>query len=336
MNTNFFTEIKNLTIFHRNKCKIYQKILDNDKIEINSIRSIKDIPFLHVRMFKEYNLKSVKKNDVHKILHSSGTSGLSSKIFLDKINAQNQSKALANIFVNKFGNERIPFIFVDENPLMKKNFKFNARAAAIFGFSIFANKKFFLLKDGKIDYEGLNSFFKKTGNKKICIFGFTSQIFEHLLEKENINLINFNLKNSFIIHGGGWKKIEKKKITKKVFNDRLKKLLKVDEIYNYYGLVEQIGSIFFDCPKCLLYSENDYSKVLIRDKNFKLSSNNQKGLVQLLSKLPTSYPGHSILTEDYGKIIQRKKCSCSSSNKKRFDIYGRANQSDPRGCSDVR
>ena len=131
-------------------------------------------------------------------------------------------------------------------------------------------------------------------------------------------------------------KIEKKKITKKVFNDRLKKLLKVDEIYNYYGLVEQIGSIFFDCPKCLLYSENDYSKVLIRDKNFKLSSNNQKGLVQLLSKLPTSYPGHSILTEDYGKIIQRKKCSCSSSNKKRFDIYGRANQSDPRGCSDVR
>ena len=334
MKINFFSEIHKLTKLHKSKCKIYN--LSNDRIKISDIKKIENIPFLHVRMFKEYELKSIKKNKIHKTLYSSGTSGLNSKIYLDKVNSQNQSKALANIFTKKFGNKRIPFIFVDENPLLKKNFKFNASAAAIFGFSIFASDKFFLLKEKKIDFIGLQNFIKKYKDQQFCIFGFTNNIYERLIENLDIKIKKLNLKNAFVIHGGGWKKIENKKISKRQFNDNLKNLFKIKKIFNYYGLVEQIGSIFFDCPKCLLFKENEYSKVLVRDKNFKIINDNRTGLIQLVSKLPTSYPGHSILTEDYGKIINKKKCSCQIEDEKRFEIYGRANQSDPRGCSDVR
>ena len=36
---------------------------------------------------------------------------------------------------------------------------------------------------------------------------------------------------------------------------------------------------------------------------FNIRKNKQKGLVQLISVLPTSYPGHNILTEDVGEIV---------------------------------
>jgi hypothetical protein len=50
--------------------------------------------------------------------------------------------------------------------------------------------------------------------------------------------------------------------------------------------------------------------------------------------LPTSYPGHNILTEDVGEIIDRTKCNCALEGK-RFLIHGRAERAEIRGCSDV-
>ena len=58
---------------------------------------------------------------------------------------------------------------------------------------------------------------------------------------------------------------------------------------------------FFRMQKCSNFVTSKYSKILIRDKQFKVLNKNKKGLVQLLSLLPTSYPGHSILTDDIEK-----------------------------------
>ena len=75
------------------------------------------------------------------------------------------------------------------------------------------------------------------------------------------------------------------------------------KIHNYYGLVEQTGSIFFDCEKCGCFITSIFSEVIIRDNNFKVAKDGESGIIQLLSVLPTSYPGHNILTEDEGKIV---------------------------------
>ena len=63
--------------------------------------------------------------------------------------------------------------------------------------------------------------------------------------------------------------------------------------------------------------------------------NGQRGLIQLLSLLPTSYPGHNILTEDVGEIIGEDDCKCGLKGK-HFLVHGRAKQAEIRGCSDVR
>ena len=41
----------------------------------------------------------------------------------------------------------------------------------------------------------------------------------------------------------------RKKIDNNIFKDHFKKKLKINNIYNYYGVVEQTGSIFIEC-KC--------------------------------------------------------------------------------------
>jgi len=57
-------------------------------------------------------------------------------------------------------------------------------------------------------------------------------------------------------------------------------------------------------------------------------------LVQLLSLLPTSYPGHSILTEDIGEIVKDSKCKCYGHGT-RFLIHGRLKNAELRGCSNI-
>ena len=129
------------------------------------------------------------------------------------------------------------------------------------------------------------------------------------------------------------KKLKKKKVSKIKFNDLLKKKLGIHKIKNYYGLVEQIGSIFFEC-KCGYFISSNFSEIIIRDNNFKVCEPGKKGFVQLLSLLPTSYPGHSILTEDIGEIIQDNKCQCHG-NGTRFLIHGRLKSAELRGCSNI-
>ena len=55
--------------------------------------------------------------------------------------------------------------------------------------------------------------------------------------------------NGILIHGGGWKKLENISISKKNFKNTIIKNLGVKKVYDYYGMVEQTGSIFLECEK---------------------------------------------------------------------------------------
>ena len=331
----FKNYINKLTIHHYNNSKEYKKLINHLSYAIKKKNEINKIPFLPVRLFKELNLYSVKKDKIIKVLNSSGTSGnKTSKIYLDKINALNQVKVLQKIMNRMLGKERLPMLIIDRNIKNINRTNFNARVAAINGFSIFGRNHTFLLdENNNINYDELNKFLSRYGNSKFFIFGFTSFIFENLIEKLKMNKIKFDFKNAILLHGGGWKKLENKKISNKTFKKEISKKLNLKNVFNYYGLVEQTGSIFVEC-KCGYFIASNFSDVLIRDSNFNLLKNNQKGFLQLFSLLPTSYPGHNILTEDIGEIIQNAKCSCSMQGK-RFLVHGRIEKAEIRGCSDA-
>ena len=170
--------------------------------------------------------------------------------------------------------------------------------------------------------------------KFFFVFGFTSVVFENLIKKLSIKLLKFNFNNGILLHGGGWKKMEQLKISNKIFKQKLFSKIKLKNIYNYYGLVEQTGSIFIECKKCNCFVTSIFSDILIRDEHFKIIKKGKKGFIQLFSLLPTSYPGHSILTEDIGEIINEDGCKCGLKGKC-FFVHGRAKESEVRGCSDI-
>ena len=73
---------------------------------------------------------------------------------------------------------------------------------------------------------------------------------------------------------------------------------------------------------------------LIERNDFSICDYDEIGLVQLISLLPTSYPGHNILTEDLGRIIGTDDCKCGRLGKY-FVIHGRSEKAEIRGCSDT-
>ena len=218
-------------------------------------------------------------------------------------------------------------LIIDQDPKIIDRSVFSARLAAIYGFSIFGKNHCYLLdKKNKINYFDLNNF---------LIFGFTSLVYENLIQNLSANSLKANFNNGILIHGGGWKKMEQLKINNNIFKKKLIEKTKLDKIYNYYGLVEQTGSIFIESRKCGYFHTSIFSNIFIRDKKFNVLQNRKKGLIQLMSLLPTSYPGHNILTEDIGEIIGEDDCKCGLKGKY-FLVHGRAKEAEIRGCSDIR
>ncbi len=104
-------------------------------------------------------------------------------------------------------------------------------------------------------------------------------------------------------------------------------------IFNFYGMIEQIGSVFLENEKGFLHCPN-FSDVIIRNpKDFSVQPHGTEGLVQVISVLPKSYPGHSLLTEDIG-VIEGEDIQ-NGWQGKYFRIIGRAKKAELRGCSDT-
>ncbi len=322
--------LNDLTRYHYKKSSLYKKILNGFNYKYKKNYEISELPFLTTNIFKEVNLKSISSEKVFKTLLSSGTSGSSrSRIYLDKDNASSQRFVLSKIMTHFIGKNRLPMLIISKDIKHDRD-KFDAKSAAIRGFSIFGKNHHYLLdSQNKIDKEMLYKFLEKFGKNKFLIFGFTGDIYSTFFENSDFKK-KIDLKNGILIHGGGWKKLETIKISNILFKKNFLYKYNLKKIINYYGLVEQIGSIFFECPNCNVFMCSNFSDIIIRDKNFKQLKKGE-GIVQLISLLPKSYPGHNILTEDLGEIT---KCKCGFKGKC-FTIRGRIKNSQIRGCSNV-
>ena len=327
--------INELTNYHYKNCKEYKKILDFFNFNPKKNNSLNKIPFLPVKLFKDHNLKSVNIKNIVKILTSSGTTGNKvSKIYLDKITTINQTKVLSKIMSNFIGKQRLPMLIIDTHSIIKNRNLFSARGAAIVGFSFIGSNITYALDENlKINFNKVENFINKNKESNFLIFGFTSMIYEYFYKQFKSYKKKMDFSKGIIIHGGGWKKISNLNINNNIFKKNIKDVFKIDNIYNYYGLVEQTGSIFVECEYGYLHCSN-FSDVTIRSKNFSICEKNEIGLVQLTSILPFSYPGHIVLTEDLGEIVGVDNCKCGRFGKF-FRLYGRVKDAEIRGCSDT-
>jgi len=331
-------ELNGLTQFHYEHCRPYARIIDNLYKSEAYFRSddLSRIPYLPVRLFKRAGLHSLKSEEIVKTLTSSGTTSQQpSLIYLDKETSMLQTKALAAIVTSFIGKKRLPMILVDSKAILKNRQMFSARGAGLLGMSYFGRDHFYALDENmQLDRNGLVQFLEKHRNDTILLFGFTFMIWQYFyqaIKKMNEN-IKFN--DAILIHGGGWKTLSDQSISNDDFKHALSEQLGMRRIYNYYGMVEQVGGIYMECEEGFFHAPN-FSEILIRDyRNWETLPVGQSGVIQTLSVLPRSYPGHALLTEDLGTIHGTDNCKCGRTGTY-FSIEGRIPSAELRGCSDT-
>ena len=329
-------ELAQLSRHHAEHCPEYGRMLRAQGVDLSSVQSYAELPFLPVRLFKEFSLQSVPQEDLHKTMTSSGTTGQQvSRIFLDRETSTAQSKVLAKITGNFLGNTRLPMIILDTSALLKNRAMFSARGAGILGFSIFARDKLYALDENmQLDVAGLTAFLEKHQGEDIFLFGFTFMIWQHFVSELNRLSWHPDLSRGILIHGGGWKKLQNQAVSAEQFKATLKDTCGLNRVHDYYGMVEQTGTIYMEC-ECGRLHAPVWSDVLIRrPRDFSLAEFGETGLIQVSSLLPRSYPGHILLTEDEGAITGEDDCPCGRKGKT-FVIHGRIQRAELRGCSDT-
>lgn len=333
----FLTEtLTELSQYHYEHCEEYHRIVDGIGVNLDSVESYYELPFLPVRLFKEYELLSVNREEVVKTMTSSGTTGQQvSKIFLDKSTSSYQTKTLTRIVNSYIGNVRLPMIILDSSAVVKNRAMFSARGAGILGFQMFGRDKIYALDENmELDIDGLKAFLEKHKDEDIFLFGFTFMIWQHFYELLRDSGYHPDLSRGILIHGGGWKKLVEKRVSPQAFKKALNEVCGISKVYDYYGMVEQTGTIYMEC-ECGHLHASVFSDVIIRNPfDFSVCKNGEHGIIEVVSVLPKSYPGHALLTEDEGMILGEDDCPCGRKGKY-FSINGRIKNAEIRGCSDT-
>lgn len=325
-----------LTQYHQNNCEAYKRIVNILGVDVNQVKDYTELPFLPVRLFKDMDLKSIEEKDIFKTMTSSGTTGQAvSKIYLDRQTSVNQQKTLVKIVSEFTGKARMPMLIIDCPSVIKNRAMFSARGAGILGFSILASdRKYALNDDMSLDFQGIKAFLEKHKDKKILLFGFTFIIWQYFYRELLKRLGNIDLSNAVLIHGGGWKKLIYEAVEPQEFNKCLKEVCGLSDIHDYYGMVEQTGCIYMECECGHLHASIFSDVIMRRMRDFSICDVGEKGVIQVVSMLPESYPGHSILTEDEGVLLGEDDCPCGRKGKY-FKVVGRIKNAEVRGCSDT-
>ena len=330
--------LRELTIHHFENCDAYKRMMTTVGLNSEISPEYDDLPFLPVRLFKELELRSIEKEDVVKTMTSSGTTGQQvSRIYLDKETSTNQTKALTKIVSSFIGSKRIPMLILDSSSVIKDRNMFSARGAGILGFSMFGSKKEYALDENmELNIPLLKDFLEENKDNTILLFGFTFMIWQHFYKQLLFSGYHPDLSKGILIHGGGWKKLTSESVSSQTFKEKLHSACSIapENIHDYYGMVEQTGSIYMECSEGHLHAPVFSDIIIRRTSDFSVAKEGEEGLIQVVSVLPESYPGHSLLTEDMGVILGEDNCSCGRKGKY-FKVNGRIKNAEIRGCSDT-
>lgn len=276
------------------------------------VKSITQIPFLPIRFFKTHTVATCSF-EPEIVFESSGTTGMiSSKHFVKEVDIYKES--FLKCFKSFYGSvSEWCIIGLLPSYIERKNSSLVYMANNLIQASQHPDSGFYLN-----EFDKLNSLLKKLESKhqKTLLIGVTFALLD-FAEKYPISL-----HHTTIMETGGMKG-RKKEMTRREVHEILITSFKIPVIHAEYGMTELLsqaysrGNGLFECPP--------WMKVLIRDDEDPLmvqAKGISTGAINIID-LANIYSCGFIATDDVGRLYPDG----------RFEVLGRLDNSDLRGCS---
>ena len=321
----------------------FRNLVEHWPVGFHDANEISDLPYLPVGVFKANPpLALVPQDEVKRTLTSSATTGqIPSRIVLDGPTSRRMGKGALTIVRDFIGSARRPYLVIDTPENLAAQGQIGARGAAIQALRSFATEIVCCLRpaeagNSELELDKLLSCATKWKNSEVLVYGFTYVIWTQLVQPLQRLGINLDLPNVRILHSGGWKRLEQQSVTRDVFNRGVASVVgcSAQAVTDYYGMVENVGVIYPDCE----YGNKHvpaFADIIIRDPlTLTPVTSGSKGLIQVCSVLPTSFPGFLLLTEDTAEVIGEDGCSCGRRGPS-FRFAGRVPKAEVRGCGNL-
>jgi len=312
--------------------EVYRKFVDFLNIDPNAILQIGKIPFLPIEMFKNHTLLDQNKTaDLY--FQSSGTTQMNlSKHWIANENLYQES--IEKSFEQFIGKPE-DYIFLGLLPsyLEKQNSSLIYMVDFLMKKSDKPENGYFLYNHAEL-FQLLQKLSKE--NKKVILFGVAFALLDFLDFAETNHHIIESSDQLIIIETGGMKG-RKEEMTK----DELLKIFHqgfgTDKIYSEYSMTELLSQAYSLGQN--IYESPNWMRILIRNTEdpFSYLEAGRNGAINIID-LANLHSCGFIATQDLGRIMPDSELQHGAQNdneilSKPFQVLGRIDHSDIRGCS---
>ena len=312
---NFSETALNIFKFQYQHNPVYHQYCQALHVDSIKIDAIEKIPFLPIAFFKTHTIATTQFKPAA-IFESSGTTQtINSKHLVKDIGLYEQSFSTAfNLFYGAAADWCI--IALLPSYLERNNSSLVMMADKLIQQSKHAQSGFYLNDLEKLHYTLLQL---EKQQQKTLLIGVTFALLDFAEQ------YSMPLQHTIIMETGGMKG-RREEITRQEVHTILCTAFKINKIHSEYGMTELLSQAYskgdgiFNCPqwmKVLVREEDDPLSLLVADNNKFIS-----GAVNVID-LANVYSCSFIATDDAGKLYPDES----------FEILGRLDNSDVRGCS---
>ncbi|MCW3170081.1 acyl transferase [Chryseobacterium sp. 09-1422] len=297
--------------------EVYKKFVDYLNIDVEAVRSIEKIPFLPIEMFKNHQILD-KNISTDLYFQSSGTTQMNlSKHYIANENIYQESIYKSfELFIGK--PEDYIFLGLLPSYLEKQNSSLIYMVDYLMKKSDKPENGYFLY-----NHEDLFKLLNEIKGQKVILFGVSFALLDFLDFCDSNSLVFQNSDALTVIETGGMKG-RKEEMTKDELLKILQKGFQTEKIYSEYSMTEllsqaySLGENTYECP--------EWMRVLVRNVEDPLSyeTAGKTGAINIID-LANIHSCSFIATQDLGKLL--------TEDEKKFQVLGRIDHSDIRGCS---
>ncbi|HET9056877.1 MAG TPA: acyl transferase [Chitinophagaceae bacterium] len=301
-----------LEVFHfqYNENKVYRQFVDTLKISKEEITSLEKIPFLPISFFKTHIVKTTFFES-ELVFESSGTTQMNNShhhVKDEKLYKQSFLQAFEEVYGNP---EKWCILGLLPSYLERKNSSLVFMVNELINQSKNDDSGFYLN-----EWEKLYATLKKleTARQPVLLFGVTFALLD-FFERYSLPL-----HYTTIIETGGMKG-RKDELTRAEVHAFIQQETGLKTIHSEYGMTEMLSQAYskgkgvFECP--------GWMRVLVRDEDDPLQISKQGRGVLNIVDLANVYSCSFIATDDAGTVHKDGA----------FEVLGRVDNSDIRGCS---